>query len=93
VRIASLAEASAAEPGARRVQVVGAGRDDAEPPGHRGGHVRDWVSGVQVATITRSMSDGDSPLFTSAFAARRAAYGRHASSGAAIRRLAMPTRT
>ena len=51
-----------------------------------------WVSGVQVATITRSMSAGDSPLPASALPPAAQAMSATLSSGAAIRRLAMPTR-
>ena len=51
-----------------------------------------WTSGVQVATMTRSMSPGDRPLAASAFPPAAVAMSATVSSGAAIRRLAMPTR-
>ena len=50
------------------------------------------TSGVQVATITRSMSAGDRPLAASALPPAATAMSATVSSGAAIRRLAMPTR-
>ncbi len=50
------------------------------------------TSGVQVATITRSMSAGDSPLPASALPAAATAMSASVSSGPASRLLAMPTR-
>ena len=50
------------------------------------------ASGVQVATITRSMSSGDRPLAASALPPAATAMSATVSSGPAIRRLAMPTR-
>ena len=50
------------------------------------------ASGVQVATITRSMSAGDRPLAASALPPAATAMSATVSSGPAIRRLAMPTR-
>ena len=50
------------------------------------------TSGVQVATITRSMSAADSPLPASALPAAATAMSATVSSGAASRLLAMPTR-
>src|ERR1700691_3853583 len=49
------------------------------------------TSGVQVATITRSMSAGDSPLPASALPAAATAMSATVSSGPAIRLLSMPT--
>ncbi len=49
------------------------------------------ASGVQVATITRSMSSGDRPLAASALPPAMTAMSARVSSSA-IRRLAMPTR-
>ena len=50
------------------------------------------TSGVQVATITRSMSAGESPLPASALPPAATAMSATVSSGPAIRRLAIPTR-
>ena len=50
------------------------------------------ASGVQVATMTRSMSAGDRPLAASAFPPAATAMSASVSSGPAIRRLTMPTR-
>ena len=50
------------------------------------------ASGVQVATITRSMSAGDRPLPARALPPACTAMSATVSSGPAIRRLAMPTR-
>ena len=50
------------------------------------------TSGVQVATITRSMSLAARPLAASAFPPAAAAMSATVSSGPAIRLLAMPTR-
>ena len=50
------------------------------------------TSGVQVATITRSMSAGESPLPASALPAAATAMSATVSSGPASRLLAIPTR-
>src|SRR5215472_473511 len=50
------------------------------------------TSGVQVATITRSMSAGDRPLPASALPAAATAMSATVSSGPAILLLAIPTR-
>ena len=50
------------------------------------------ASVLQVATMTRSMSPGDRPLAASALPPAAQAMSATLSSGAAIRRLAMPTR-
>ena len=47
---------------------------------------------MQVATITRSMSAGESPLAARALPPAATAMSATVSSGPAIRRLAMPTR-
>ncbi len=50
------------------------------------------ASGVQVATMTRSTSEGARPLAASALPPAAMAMSATVSSGAAIRRLVMPTR-
>ena len=49
-------------------------------------------SGLHVATVTRSMSEGSSPLAASAFAPAASAMSATVSSSRANRRSRMPTR-
>ena len=82
-----------AEAGAAGVEVVRAGRVDAEPV-RRAAAPRSGPgsASVQVATMTRSMSSAATPLAASALPPAATAMSTTVSSGSAKRRSAMPTR-